>query len=577
MLECRNRKLQKESAKLRTIQLLPAIFLILLGGCASTSNWGEPVPELMAHPQFENKKLAAWQAEILERHQSFSSYIEQRKGLPDGCRPPDSEIWSIASQSPFTKSEFENGKDSRVIELSAVITDGACVDSELVSIPYTAESVFRYVAGNRMAPETVKGKQIVTSHGGQVRRLSLSQHRDRYSHSVTQGDFYLNIGLPLEKKSGGFVGPKTIDTIVRRRTGENTMHMVRYSGSMLTSEWWERNGELHGMFVMHPHQMLSGPGGEFPGNRACYQNGEEAPVSECGATAATGSSRSGAAAILGGLAAVALGNEVGLSENSAIDMGVRVARDIEQGELSVDTYNAAQNVSVEPSKRSTSNQQDAARQQTQSQHDAQQRAQLQDSAESSRNANSSSSSSGSRGSGSASSYSSGASTSSSLQGGSSSSFSRDNANGQPKQVGAVEHPASDARRKEARSEAARNDGSSISGGSDNASSSSASGVDASGGRVWEPMPEVVTGENGSSFSDRDYAIAMARLVAVNDIKDICFEKGARTNSPRFSDIEAGNVPIRWNMSNPDCRQTGSGEWICKAKVSGTCYREDWMR
>tara|TARA_B100002003_G_C14152123_1_gene554167 strand:+ start:3041 stop:4927 length:1887 start_codon:yes stop_codon:yes gene_type:complete len=566
---------KRENKHMKPGKALVGIFVMLLQGCAS--NLGEPSSTLTEHPQFRNEKLAKWQSEILDRHATFASYIENRDSLPEGCRPPQSELWDIASQSPFTEEEFE--KENRVIEKRAVITSGRCVEGESLAVPYIAESIFRYTSTkqNRMRPETVKGKQIVTSYEGQIRRLSLSKERTRYQHSVSQKGIRLAIALPLEEDSRGLAGIDAVDTVVSRRTDPRTIHTLRYTGSNLAYEWWTRDGELHGMFVMHPHQMLNGPWGESPGSRTCYQYGEKASLSECGATASTGSSDSGAAAILGGLAAVALGNEVGLSENSAIDMGVRVARDIEQGELSADTYNAARNVSVGPSKGSTINQQDSARQQIQSQHDAEQRAQQQDATASSRNADVSFSISGSSGSGSASGFKSGASTSRSGQGGSPRSNSRDNATGKFDQIGAVNHPASDPRRNGVDSKSARNDGAPTSRSSDNASSTSASVVDAGGGRIWEPVPEVVTGENGSSFSDRDYAIAMARLGAVNDIVDICLDKGARTNSPRFNDIQAGNVPIRWNMSNPDCRQTGSGEWKCEAKVSGTCYREDWMR
>ncbi|MDZ7802606.1 SH3 domain-containing protein [Thiohalophilus sp.] len=91
-------------------------------------------------------------------------------------------------------------------------------------------------------------------------------------------------------------------------------------------------------------------------------------------------------------------------------------------------------------------------------------------------------------------------------------------------------------------------------------------------KVYEPMPEVVSRENFTWFSDRDRAIANARLKSVNDINDRCSTKGARSDGPRFSDIEQGNAPTRWSYANPDCRQNSNGKWKCSAEVRGHCYR-----
>ncbi|MGM0679733.1 MAG: hypothetical protein ACQESY_07695 [Pseudomonadota bacterium] len=91
-------------------------------------------------------------------------------------------------------------------------------------------------------------------------------------------------------------------------------------------------------------------------------------------------------------------------------------------------------------------------------------------------------------------------------------------------------------------------------------------------KVYEPMPEVVSRENFTWFSDRDRAIANARLKSVNDIDDRCRTKGARSDELRFSDIEQGNAPARWSYANPDCRQNSNGKWKCSAEVRGHCYR-----
>lgn len=113
------------------------------------------------------------------------------------------------------------------------------------------------------------------------------------------------------------------------------------------------------------------------------------------------------------------------------------------------------------------------------------------------------------------------------------------------------------------------------------SSGSGSGISTSSGsggtsskkqKVYEPMPEVVSRENFTWFSDRQRAIANARLKSVNDINDRCRTKGARSDGPRFSDIEQGNAPTRWSYASPDCRQNSNGKWKCSAEVRGHCYR-----
>lgn len=94
------------------------------------------------------------------------------------------------------------------------------------------------------------------------------------------------------------------------------------------------------------------------------------------------------------------------------------------------------------------------------------------------------------------------------------------------------------------------------------------------GKIYEPNPISITGENDTWFSKRDRAIDYARLEAANDINDQCRERGARSDSPSYRDISNGVTPVRWNYSAPDCKQGGwrDQEWLCKAKVSGTCYR-----
>lgn len=109
------------------------------------------------------------------------------------------------------------------------------------------------------------------------------------------------------------------------------------------------------------------------------------------------------------------------------------------------------------------------------------------------------------------------------------------------------------------------------------STSTGSGSGSSSGKkqkVYEPMPQVVTSENSTWFSDRDRAIAYARLKSVNDIDDLCRAKDARSDGPRFSDIEQGDAPSRWSYAVPDCRQGGwkGEEWKCSAEVRGHCYR-----
>lgn len=91
-------------------------------------------------------------------------------------------------------------------------------------------------------------------------------------------------------------------------------------------------------------------------------------------------------------------------------------------------------------------------------------------------------------------------------------------------------------------------------------------------RIYEPAPEVVVGTTDTYFGDRDLAIFYARLGAANDIDDICWDKGARSESPTSADLDAGNVPSRWSLGNPDCKQNSNGKWKCRTRVSGTCYR-----
>ncbi|MDX1588376.1 MAG: hypothetical protein R3296_05510 [Oleiphilaceae bacterium] len=107
------------------------------------------------------------------------------------------------------------------------------------------------------------------------------------------------------------------------------------------------------------------------------------------------------------------------------------------------------------------------------------------------------------------------------------------------------------------------------------SASSGSGSSASSRKkqkVYEPMPQVVTGETDTWFSDRDMAVAYSRLGAVNDVRDECRNKGARSDSVGFKDIKQGDTPGRWTYANPDCRQNGNGNWKCRAEVRTHCYR-----
>ncbi|WP_420724170.1 hypothetical protein [Hwanghaeella sp. LZ110] len=91
-------------------------------------------------------------------------------------------------------------------------------------------------------------------------------------------------------------------------------------------------------------------------------------------------------------------------------------------------------------------------------------------------------------------------------------------------------------------------------------------------KVYEPMPQVVTGKNLSTFSVRAKAIAYARLKATNKISEQCYGKGARYDSTRFSEIEKGNSSERTTFANADCKQMKSGAWKCTAEVRGHCYR-----
>lgn len=114
--------------------------------------------------------------------------------------------------------------------------------------------------------------------------------------------------------------------------------------------------------------------------------------------------------------------------------------------------------------------------------------------------------------------------------------------------------------------------------SNTSSNSSTSDADDMGpqysGKLYEPMMVTREGDNSTWFSDRDYALSLARLEAVNDIEDECRSRGARADGPTFSEIERGVVPVRWNYKTPDCKQGGwdDEEWMCTAEVSGTCYR-----
>jgi hypothetical protein len=91
-------------------------------------------------------------------------------------------------------------------------------------------------------------------------------------------------------------------------------------------------------------------------------------------------------------------------------------------------------------------------------------------------------------------------------------------------------------------------------------------------RIYEPAPEVIVGTTDTYFGDRDLAIFQARLGAALDVDEICWDKGARSDRPTSADIRAGNVPPRWSMANPDCKQNSNGKWKCRTRVSGTCYR-----
>lgn len=94
-------------------------------------------------------------------------------------------------------------------------------------------------------------------------------------------------------------------------------------------------------------------------------------------------------------------------------------------------------------------------------------------------------------------------------------------------------------------------------------------------RVYEPMPQVVVGTTDTWWSDRDRAIAYARLSAVNEIGRICRQRGARTESVTFAQVEQGIAPGRWNYDNPNCQERterGNTRWICEAKVTNHCHR-----
>lgn len=349
--------------------LLTGLAITILCGCAGM---GKPVPDMREHPKLQNKTLSSFQSEILGRHHpAFASYIQSRSELPAGCRPPQSRLWEIAAPDGMSPEKFkedgedQGGSDLVLQEVDAVITHGDCDAPGASARPYTAESVFRYVStyptvdittGAKVKasrPSTVKGKEVVTQHDGEVRHLRLSRSDDRYSYSLVQGDYSIHIDLPLEEPSESATGIDIIYTTVSQPTRTDKKYHASYYGSVIVSEWWSLNGQEHGKMIMHPHRIVSGPGGKVPGGRHCFQHGEKAPLSACGMRQKTESSGAGAAAILGGLAATAAAGNAGLSESSSVDMGVRVARDIERGELSTDTYNAAQSASVSPSRDST--------------------------------------------------------------------------------------------------------------------------------------------------------------------------------------------------------------------------------
>lgn len=236
----------------------------------------------------------------------------------------------------------------------AVVTDGQCVDKKEVRIPYTAEFTFRFSphSSNR-PPQEIEGRQIVTTHDGQIRRLSLSRHEDRFVHSVDQGPLRLEIGLPLESSSEDPFGLDMVTTTIRRDVNAEETRFLSYWGSMPKFEWQTRNGEIHGYYIMHPHRMLTGMGGEVAGSRTCFQNGKEAPKNACGSVSSGTGSGAGIGAILGGLAVSAAGYKSGLGESASVDLGVRAARDIERGEMSTDTYEAVQGGGEPPAQEST--------------------------------------------------------------------------------------------------------------------------------------------------------------------------------------------------------------------------------
>ena len=329
--------------------IFTALAVIALTGCASRlesemASWRE-------HPKFSDPMLSEWQAEILDLHTEFVAHIKSREKLPDGCRPPEAERWKIASQLDVSREKFL--ENAIVSADEAVITQGECIDRKSVTPPYTAESKFRYFirGGNQstpetIAPETVLGRQIVSIDEGQVRRLSLSRHGDRYLHSIDQGNLRLQIALPLESPSYSTQSIDGVHTTISRDINAEQTRFLEFWGAKRKFEWQTLDGELHGFHVMYPSAYVEG-------SRTCYQNGNEAPASSCGPAPGDKSSGASVAAILGGLATAAAGHNAGLSESSSVDMGVRIARDIERGEISTDTYQAAQNSGTTPSQRST--------------------------------------------------------------------------------------------------------------------------------------------------------------------------------------------------------------------------------
>lgn len=240
--------------------LLMGLAITTLGGCAGM---GKPIPELREHPKLKNPTLASFQSEILNRHHpAFSRYIESRSGLPEGCRPPSSRLWEIAAPNGMSPEKFkESGEDQggarqTLQEVDTVITQGDCDASESPARPYTAESIFRYVTeypsvdittGEKImarSPSTVKAKEVVTVHNGQVRQLRLARSDDRYSYSLVQGDYSVHIDLPLEGASGSATGLDMFSTSVSQPTRTEQNYHVSYYGSVVSRNPGASTGSL---------------------------------------------------------------------------------------------------------------------------------------------------------------------------------------------------------------------------------------------------------------------------------------------------------------------------------------------